>query len=163
MSIRAGSSTVALAALALWLALWPAADAITGASNTVLDLSSPGAAPTAHCADAPDELSDCASAPSCSRMLAANQGAKACGDTRSRCATDPIPDSEGDLACAGTNAARCGQCQCIGGLVLFAASPPQFSPDLELVGTLSAARFDEASRCPRPLLRPPMANLSNTA
>jgi hypothetical protein len=42
-------------------------------------------------------------------------------------------------------------------LVLFATAPPQFGPELALVGTLGAASFTRASRCPRPLQRPPMA------
>lgn len=153
MTFRNWIRRFTLGALALWLGLWPAGDAITGASNIMLDLS-PQEAPLACQAGAPAEAPACAPGTGCHQTCRGEPAPAACAPARTLCGADCRSRAQSD--CTNTQTARCGQCQCIGGLVLFADSPPQFEPDLKVVGMLSAAGSDATSRCPRPPLRPPV-------
>ena len=149
MTHRHWIGRIALGALALWLGLWPAGDAISSASVTMLDISQPATPPTSCNAGAPAAAPSCAAASGCQRFCGDAPVPKGCDKARTPCGTSGKSD------CAGTSAARCGQCQCIGGLVFFAASPPRFDPDLTVVGTARIATIYASSRSPRPLLRPP--------
>ncbi|MBM4116634.1 hypothetical protein FJ251_02685 [bacterium] len=141
---------IALGALALWLGLWPACDAVTGlAARSQIALPQVAAEPSGCCSEEPPAEPTCAAAARhCAAAEAAPPGA-GCAHAKTT-----GPDAEG--ACTGTKAARCGQCFCLGGLVLFATVCLTIDPDLAPVGTLPAASEASASRHPRPLLRPPI-------
>jgi hypothetical protein len=155
-----------LGAFALWLALWPAGDAITGASQVLIVAaaaaegsascceSAPAVAePEARCGAAAAAVPHCAAAVSaCAAVQGREPQVASCSDAQATGAGTPSP-------CAGNQVARCGQCQSIGGMVLFATAPPRHLPDLELVGILSAIRIVRPSRSLQPLIRPPIAEL----
>lgn len=150
---------LAVGALALWLAVWPVGDAITGASRTLI-LLPPAAAESAACSEMdPSPAPGCGAAARCGESRRAERVVEACGDSHSACAASAATNAESKPACPGAKAARCGQCQSIGGVVLFATAPPGHLPDLELVGILSAIRIVRPSRSLQPLVRPPIAEL----
>lgn len=145
------SARLALAALALWLGLWPACDAVTSLSARSQLVPTPAvAAPAACCGERDAGATPCASrAPQC-HAAKTPKAAPDCPHAKGTC-------SEGD--CAGTKAARCAQCFSVGGLLLFATPCLSVDPELALIGTLGATRIARASRQPQPLLRPPILPL----
>jgi hypothetical protein len=150
---------LAFGALALWLAVWPVGDAITGASRTLI-LLPPAAAEPAACSEMdPSPAPGCAGEARCGQSRGAERVVKACGDSHSACGAGAATGAESKPACPSSKAARCSQCQSIGGVVLFATAPPRHLPNLELVGTLSAIRIVRPSRSLQPPVRPPIAEL----
>lgn len=146
---------IVLGALALWLGLWPACDAVTSLSalsQLVPVAAAPAVAPAACCGEPAADAGHCAA--QASRCHAAKPTARTAG-----CAQAEGPCTDGDGACAGTKAARCAQCFSLGGLLLFATTCLSVDPELALVGTLGASRVARASRRPQPLLRPPIPQL----
>ncbi len=153
MRVPGFARQLALGALALWLGLWPASDAVTGASRTVIVLTPAVAEQAPCCGKGPAPATTCAAAAaSCRAASAAAPTAQACSDSEAACA-------KAKAACSGTKTARCGQCICTSGLVLFATASPRIDPQLDLVGTLCASSMIRLSRHLRPPLRPPMAGL----
>lgn len=139
---------IALTALALWLGIWPACDAVTSLSARSQLVTAPVvAAPAACCGERAAEAAPCAQRASHCHAAKAPKAGPDCPHANGTC-------SEGD--CAGTKAARCAQCFSLGGLLLFATTCLSVDPELALVGTLAASRVARASRHPQPLLRPPI-------
>jgi len=159
MRLSGLAQKLAFGALALWLAVWPAGDAITGASRTMIVLPPPAAEPAPRFDFGPSTAPGCAAAAHCRESRGAERVVKARGDTHSACAASVAAGTASKPACADPKAARCGQCQSISGLVLFATAPPRLHLDLELVGILSAIRIVRPSRSLQPLVRPPIAAL----
>jgi hypothetical protein len=126
---------IACAALTLWLGLWPAADAVTGASLTiVVEAATEDAG--ARC-PLPPSLMDRIEAPAC------------CPLDRTSVAADS--------GCCQTERARCCRCFSLGGMVLFAVAQWTLDTDQAVRGTVSAAGMVGPSRHLQPPVPPPWA------
>lgn len=146
---------IVLGALALWLGLWPACDAVTSLSARSQLVPLPVVVtPAACCGEPVADSGACASRASRCPATTTAPATRTAG-----CAHAEAPCADGDGACSGTKAARCAQCICLGGLLLFATPCLSIDPELALVGTLGASRIARSSRQPQPLLRPPIPPL----
>ena len=130
------ATQVALSALALWMGLWPAGDAITGASRTVVVMVS--------------EVPATAAASACSLEHPADPADHDAGCCRSSC-------DRGDAArrCPTGKTSRSCHCLSLGGMVLFAAAQPTLETDHALVGTLCSCCLVGPSRHLQPPVPPP--------
>ncbi len=126
---------IILATLALWLGLWPAADAVTGTSQVVVAVPMPPA-PVASCA-----------ATECVLVEAA---------TLSCCQMTTSPEAP-ESPCCGKQMEQCARCFCLGGVVLFAVNQWTLEPDLAVRGTIAAATETGTSRTLQPPVPPPLA------
>ena len=120
-----------LAALAAWIGLWPAADAVTGVSRTmyvVVDVTT----------DLADEYTPTTASTCCNSPCSAKADAPACGRPAST---------------------RCGQCFCVSGLVLF--TPSEIPPDLqpEPRGCVLCSNCQTSTRSIQPPVPPPIGDL----
>ncbi|MEZ4388537.1 MAG: hypothetical protein R3D98_13390 [Candidatus Krumholzibacteriia bacterium] len=127
---------IVLGAFALWLGLWPAGDAATDASRTVVvivrEVPAPAAASACSLEHPADPTGD--DAPCCHRACSGRAA---------------------DGHCPVGKTSRCSQCFSLGGMVLFAASRPSLEPDLALLGTLCPCGQVERSRPLQPPVPPP--------
>ena len=128
-------SQLTLAFLALWLGLWPAADAVTGVSRTIV--VEPVAATTIS-----------------------NGAAKACllveATVLSCCQLATSPEAP-EPSCCGQTREQCARCFSLGGVVLMAVNQWNLEPDLDPRETLAAATEVGESRTLQPPVPPPWA------
>ena len=119
-----------LAALAAWIGLWPAADAVTGASRTIYVVAD----------FVPDPATECTTA------------------TAPNCCGSPCSAETDAPACGRPAATRCGQCFCISGLVFF--TPGELPPDLqpEPQGCVTCSNCQVSTRSLQPPVPPPIGD-----
>jgi hypothetical protein len=126
---------IACAVLTLWLGLWPAADAVTGASWTVI--VEPATEQAGARCPLPASIIDGSAAPEC-------------------CPLSNRTDSP-DSGCCEAKQSRCCRCFSLGGMVLFAVAQWTLDADQVVRGTVSAAGMDAPSRHLQPPVPPPWA------
>jgi len=156
-----------LGLLALWLGLWPGADAVTGTSRLQALAASVarGDAPAALQPDHPAQPVGrcCAAAPDrptspsfCS--AAAATGARSCEQpTASACqerSESPAPPT----GCPLGKSARCASCCGPGGMVLFVAASPTLEADRAVVGLIDTSGKLASSRHLKPPVPPPWSD-----
>ena len=163
---------ILLGVLALWLALWPAADGATGASKVML-AGSPGERPAPPPATPPLADTPC-TPPSAPAATATGGGACVCcsgapaadapaatvpaSDTaadRSGCCPEPCNGPPAVPTCPAGKMARCSACCGAGGMVLFATAVPSLEADHAVVGTLCPCCQVGSSRHLQPPVPPP--------
>ena len=137
------------AALALWLAFWPA----TSAATRVVPYAAPAMATEAD--------GDGCAAGCCQAMPAAKHAG--CGGAPPAGGDAGVPDRCGDRCgdqpavptCPAGKTARCAVCFGSGGVVLFVSAQPVFGVDRTLVGTVAPCCQVCSSRHLQPPVPPP--------
>jgi hypothetical protein len=132
-AVSARATRIIIAALALWLGLWPSADAATGASRVIV--MAEDAAPARAC---------CGGCPDVGRS--ADTPPEPCGHGSSESAPASCP-----IAASG----RCSVCASTGGLVLFAVAIDVLDPPLCCLGLASLADEALVSTHRQPPVPPP--------
>jgi len=130
--VSASTTRIILGALVLWIGLWPAADAVTGASRVTVVLAD--AVPVSGCCG------------SCRPEPAPEEPSGGCPNS-----------TEAASPCSGAKTSRCGQCFNLGGMVLFAVCCDGLDPELQCLGTTTAHHVEGASRHLQPPVPPPWA------
>ena len=120
-----------LAALAAWIGLWPAADAVTGASRTIYVVADL----------VPDLATECTPA------------------TAPNCCDSPCSAESDVPACSGSTSTQCGRCFCVSGLVYYVSAP--LPPDLqpESQGCVTCSNCQASTRSLQPPVPPPIDDL----
>lgn len=155
MRVTALVRQITLGAFALWLGLWPAGDAITGTSQTLIVLAPAAEEPAPSCGHDPAAAVPCASATTACGASSGEEASQGGSDAEANCARARLTCADAKPACVDTKAARCGQCSCISGLVLFATAPLRIDPDLEPMDTLNPSNRFGLSHSIQPPVRPP--------
>lgn len=128
--MRTASVRIVLGVLAIWLGVWPATDALTGASAVVMPVAE--AAPVSGCCGG------------CAKVPTAEEAGGCC----------PTDDSSASR-CAGAKSGRCTQCAKLSGMVLFTVCCDGVDPQLQCVGVAEAHGTKLISNHLQPPVPPP--------